>query len=81
MALRKSHLLVALMGLCMLSVAQAFLTISSRPTLDRLTKGSHSRLSMGRRWNFNEGQSPWGLKVNAEIWNGRAAQVIGMQLL
>lgn len=28
-----------------------------------------------RRWNFNEGQSPWGLKKNAEIWNGRVAQV------
>jgi hypothetical protein len=28
-----------------------------------------------RRWNFNEGQSPWGLKKNAEIWNGRLAQV------
>jgi hypothetical protein len=29
-----------------------------------------------RRWNFNEGSSPWGLKANAEIWNGRFAQVI-----
>ena len=29
----------------------------------------------GRRWNFNEGQSPWGMKKNAEIWNGRVAQV------
>ncbi|GKZ00261.1 hypothetical protein MPSEU_000979000 [Mayamaea pseudoterrestris] len=28
-----------------------------------------------RRWNFNEGQSPWGLKGNAEIWNGRFAQM------
>ncbi|KAL7581633.1 hypothetical protein ACA910_022184 [Epithemia clementina (nom. ined.)] len=28
-----------------------------------------------RRWNFNEGQSPWGLKKNAEIWNGRVAQM------
>jgi hypothetical protein len=28
-----------------------------------------------RRWNFNEGRSPWGLKKNAEIWNGRVAQV------
>jgi len=28
-----------------------------------------------RRWNFNEGQSPWGMKENAEIWNGRVAQV------
>jgi hypothetical protein len=28
-----------------------------------------------RRWNFNEGQSPWGMKINAETWNGRVAQV------
>ena len=30
---------------------------------------------MERRWNFNEGQGPWGLKKNAEIWNGRVSQV------
>merc|ERR1712232_1193613 len=30
---------------------------------------------MARRWNFNEGRGPFGLKNNAEIWNGRAAQV------
>jgi hypothetical protein len=28
-----------------------------------------------RQWNFNEGQSPWGMKTNAEKWNGRVAQV------
>lgn len=28
-----------------------------------------------RKWNFNDGQAPWGLKKNAEIWNGRFAQV------
>lgn len=28
-----------------------------------------------RQWNFNEGQSPWGMKINAETWNGRVAQV------
>jgi hypothetical protein len=28
-----------------------------------------------RRWNFNDGQSPWGLKKNAELWNGRVSQV------
>lgn len=28
-----------------------------------------------RRWNFNDGQSPWGMKKNAETWNGRVAQV------
>lgn len=38
------------------------------------TRTSNTALSE-RRWNFNEGQSPWGLKKNAEIWNGRMAQV------
>lgn len=28
-----------------------------------------------RQWNFNQGRGPWGLKKNAEIWNGRVAQV------
>eukprot|EP00957_Ditylum_brightwellii_P134231 10233492-Ditylum_brightwellii.AAC.1 len=28
-----------------------------------------------RQWNFNEGRGPWGMKKNAEIWNGRAAQL------
>jgi hypothetical protein len=28
-----------------------------------------------RQWNFNEGQGPFGLKKNAETWNGRVAQV------
>ena len=32
-----------------------------------------------RQWNFNEGQGPWGMKKNAEIWNGRVAQVIFFQ--
>jgi hypothetical protein len=30
---------------------------------------------MGRQWNFNNGRGPWGLKKNAEIWNGRVAQM------
>jgi hypothetical protein len=28
-----------------------------------------------RQWNFNNGRSPFGLKKNAEIWNGRVAQM------
>ena len=28
-----------------------------------------------RQWNFNNGREPWGLKKNAEIWNGRVAQM------
>ena len=34
-----------------------------------------------RRWNFNDGQSPWGLKKNAEIWNGRVAQMAFVAVL
>jgi len=32
-------------------------------------------LEMARQWNFNEGRGPFGLKKNAEIWNGRFAQM------
>ena len=32
-------------------------------------------LEMGRQWNFNDGRGPFGLKKNAEIWNGRVAQM------
>jgi len=28
-----------------------------------------------RQWNFNNDSSPWGMKNNAEIWNGRVAQM------
>mmetsp|Transcript_1981 Transcript_1981/g.1854 ORF Transcript_1981/g.1854 Transcript_1981/m.1854 type:complete len:132 (-) Transcript_1981:359-754(-) len=47
--------------------------------------GAHSKVTiagersnsalMGRKWNFNNGRSPFGLKNNAEIWNGRVAQM------
>mmetsp|Transcript_26339 Transcript_26339/g.40253 ORF Transcript_26339/g.40253 Transcript_26339/m.40253 type:complete len:136 (-) Transcript_26339:354-761(-) len=36
---------------------------------------SSTSLDMGRQWNFNEGRGPFGLKKNAEIWNGRVAQM------
>jgi hypothetical protein len=48
----------------------AVLSRSSQPV------GSTSTTALSeRRWNFNSGQAPWGLKKNAEIWNGRVAQV------
>uniref|UniRef100_A0A7S1BVT9 Uncharacterized protein n=1 Tax=Corethron hystrix TaxID=216773 RepID=A0A7S1BVT9_9STRA len=28
-----------------------------------------------RQWNFNDSRSPFGFANNAEIWNGRVAQV------
>ena len=48
-------------------------TISSSVT-PRTTTTTTS-LAMGRQWNFNNGRGPWGLKKNAEIWNGRVAQM------
>ena len=40
------------------------------------SKNSESKtMLMERRWNFNEARGPFGMKKNAEIWNGRAAQV------
>jgi hypothetical protein len=55
---------------CSSSPSPATRSISSRSSRSR----RNSQLQE-RRWNFNEGQSPWGLKRNAEIWNGRVAQV------
>jgi len=45
-----------------------------QPLSNNNNKRSLTQLSE-RRWNFNDGQGPWGLKTNAEIWNGRVAQV------
>mmetsp|Transcript_33314 Transcript_33314/g.70029 ORF Transcript_33314/g.70029 Transcript_33314/m.70029 type:complete len:144 (+) Transcript_33314:94-525(+) len=39
-----------------------------------IATGSSTALSE-RQWNFNQGRGPWGLKKNAEIWNGRVAQM------
>jgi hypothetical protein len=53
----------------------ALTSVSSAPSL--ATPGTARRLGIlsERRWNFNDGQAPWGMKKNAEIWNGRVAQV------
>ena len=40
-----------------------------------MTPSTSTQLYEKRTWNFNEGRSPWGLTTNAEIWNGRVAQV------
>lgn len=47
-------------------VGQQIPTATARSTTTALSE---------RQWNFNEGQGPWGLKKNAETWNGRVAQV------
>ena len=39
------------------------------------TQSSSTTALSERQWNFNNGRSPFGLKKNAEIWNGRVAQM------
>lgn len=69
-------LLVALVAL--ISSTQAFCTPPNIPAKNKfaLIRTCSSTQLAERRWNFNEGRSPWGLKTNAEIWNGRVAQVM-----
>jgi hypothetical protein len=56
-------------------------TAADRVASSIATSASSSRglvVLSERRWNFNEGQEPWGMKKNAETWNGRVAQVLFM---
>lgn len=57
----------------------AFVTPKSINTLQQHKHTSISSISSTslneRQWNFNQGRGPWGLKKNAEIWNGRVAQM------
>uniref|UniRef100_A0A7S0PWM2 Uncharacterized protein n=1 Tax=Asterionellopsis glacialis TaxID=33640 RepID=A0A7S0PWM2_9STRA len=69
---------VALMA--MISTTSAFAPVSTTSSRNTNVVGvaapsSSSTQLFGRQWNFNEGRSPWGLKKNAEIWNGRVAQM------
>ena len=64
--IRRTSILLC-MALCLLC-AVAFVPMA-RPVAFRSVQLQE------RRWNFNDGHSPWGLKINAEIWNGRVAQV------
>lgn len=63
------------------SVSSAFAPASSTNVLARcaaqpsLRSVTSSTALSERRWNFNEGRAPWGMKKNAEIWNGRVAQM------
>ena len=64
------------------SSAQAFVTPKTNTVSNSLQQSapsintSSSSTSLNeRQWNFNEGRSPFGLKKNAEIWNGRVAQM------
>jgi len=53
----------------------SFSTSATAATTTTITGVSSSTRLLERRWNFNEGQSPWGMKQNAETWNGRVAQL------
>merc|ERR1740124_1640867 len=74
-------LVLAILAMTQAFVAPQLKTTSARemqaPTITSLPSEDYSTtsLSMGRQWNFNEGRKPWGLKNNAEIWNGRVAQM------
>jgi len=54
-------------------------TVSARTSFTSSTPSIEDSISSNqlfeRQWNFNEGQSPWGMKTNAETWNGRVAQM------
>jgi hypothetical protein len=66
-----------LLFVALVSSASAFAPPASSVSISIRQKQAPTttELSEGRRWNFNEGRSPWGMKRNAEIWNGRMAQV------
>ena len=74
-----SRSLIATLALLAVS-ASAFAPMRHLPAaLARSSSSSQQRGGVTalqeRRWNFNEGQSPWGLKANAEIWNGRVVRI------
>ena len=51
------------------------------PVTVATTPSTSSTALNERQWNFNQGRSPWGLKKNAEIWNGRVAQMAFVTVL
>uniref|UniRef100_A0A7S2U6K9 Uncharacterized protein n=1 Tax=Attheya septentrionalis TaxID=420275 RepID=A0A7S2U6K9_9STRA len=50
-------------------------TVISRATATAPSVSASTTSLEARRWNFNDGRGPFGLKNNAEIWNGRVAQM------
>jgi hypothetical protein len=77
---RFSSFLVILLAL-IVTIATAFVPLdpirSPVPSSNSLVVTTTTTSLAERKWNFNEGQAPWGLKKNAETWNGRVAQVRG----
>ena len=72
--MRRTICIVTLL-LVLASVAQAFVASPLATKASTVAANVPVTQLQERRWNFNDGQSPWGLKKNAEIWNGRVAQV------
>lgn len=67
------HSLLCLLAALFVSQTEAF--VSRAAVVSRSPAPVSPVALQERRWNFNDGQSPWGMKKNAEIWNGRFAQV------
>jgi hypothetical protein len=57
------------------TISAAPITHAKAATTTRNPISTTTTTLMERRWNFNEGQAPWGMKKNAETWNGRVAQM------
>ena len=72
-------IVATVLALCLLALsgASAFVTPQTTRSLARSAApvAASTTQLQERQWNFNEGQGPFGLKKNAEIWNGRVAQV------
>ena len=78
-------MLKQIIAVLLIGAAQAFApptshsvrsSISQQPTQQYNTIPTPSTTARSeRQWNFNEGRGPWGMKKNAEIWNGRVAQM------
>eukprot|EP00584_Thalassiosira_punctigera_P008669 CAMPEP_0172540414 /NCGR_PEP_ID=MMETSP1067-20121228/11442_1 /TAXON_ID=265564 ORGANISM="Thalassiosira punctigera, Strain Tpunct2005C2" /NCGR_SAMPLE_ID=MMETSP1067 /ASSEMBLY_ACC=CAM_ASM_000444 /LENGTH=142 /DNA_ID=CAMNT_0013326273 /DNA_START=77 /DNA_END=505 /DNA_ORIENTATION=+ len=62
------------LGVRSIPAAKTLAQDNNRLPLRSSTQSSATALSE-RQWNFNQGRGPWGLKKNAEIWNGRVAQM------
>jgi outer membrane PBP1 activator LpoA protein len=67
--------LAVLVALVLIASCSAFAPSRNVVHTQMMTPSTSTQLHEKRTWNFNEGRSPWGLKNNAEIWNGRVAQV------
>ena len=50
-------------------------SLSQSAATTTLAEATSTSLNMGRQWNFNDRRGPFGMKNNAEIWNGRVAQM------